>query len=93
MSLLEARALHSFKPWNAQCRHFSPIITPPQGAILGVGTMKDKPVVVRGQVMVKPIITLSLAFDHRILDGAPAAIFLNTIKEILESPSIYIEPP
>lgn len=66
---------------------FSPIINPPQSSILGVGAMKSKPVAVEGGITVRPLITLSLVFDHRIIDGAPAAVFLGTIKEILENPS------
>jgi len=70
---------------------FSPIINPPQSSILGVGSVKDKPVAINGQVMIKPLVTLSLVFDHRILDGAPAAVFLKTIKEILENPLSCME--
>jgi len=70
---------------------FSPIINPPQSAILGVGAIKDKPVVMDGQITIKPIMTLTLVFDHRILDGATAAVFLKTIKEILEKPAGFID--
>jgi pyruvate dehydrogenase E2 component (dihydrolipoamide acetyltransferase) len=64
---------------------FSPIINPPQSSILGVGAIKEKPVAVSGRVIIRSIMTLSLVFDHRILDGASAAVFLGTIKEILEN--------
>jgi len=63
---------------------FTPIINPPQAAILGVGRLAEKPVAVNGKIVVKPVMTLSLSFDHRIVDGAPAAQFLRKIKETLE---------
>lgn len=67
---------------------FTPIINPPEAAILGVGKIIEKPVAEGRQIKIKPIMTLSLTFDHRIVDGAPAAQFLAKIKEILENPSI-----
>jgi len=67
---------------------FTPIINPPEAAILGVGKIIQKPVVEENQIKIKPMMTLSLSFDHRIVDGAPAAQFLAKIKEILENPSI-----
>lgn len=66
--------------------HFNPIINQPQAAILGVGRIQDKAVAVNGAVEVRPILSLSLSFDHRIVDGAPAAAFLTELKEKLESP-------
>ncbi|RLI22643.1 2-oxo acid dehydrogenase subunit E2 [Candidatus Bathyarchaeota archaeon] len=67
---------------------FTPIINPPEAAILGVGKIVQKPVVEENEVKVKPMMMLSLSFDHRIVDGAPAAQFLARIKEILENPSV-----
>jgi pyruvate dehydrogenase E2 component (dihydrolipoamide acetyltransferase) len=64
---------------------FIPIINPPETAILGVGRVVEKPVAVNGQVAVRPMMQLSLAYDHRIVDGAPAAQFLQTVKKILET--------
>jgi len=64
---------------------FFPIINPPETAILGVGRVVEKPVAVNGQVTIKPLMQLSLVYDHRIVDGAPAARFLQTVKQILES--------
>ncbi|RLI43157.1 2-oxo acid dehydrogenase subunit E2, partial [Candidatus Bathyarchaeota archaeon] len=64
---------------------FTPIINPPETAILGVGRIVEKPVVVNKEIIVKPIMQLSLSFDHRVVDGAPAAQFLQKIKEIIES--------
>jgi pyruvate dehydrogenase E2 component (dihydrolipoamide acetyltransferase) len=65
---------------------FNPIINPPQVAILGVCCIVDKPVVVDGQVTVRSMMNLCLSFDHRAMDGAPAAQYLARLKEILESP-------
>jgi len=64
---------------------FIPIINPPETAIMGVGRVTEKPLVVSGQVVTKPVMQLSLSFDHRIVDGAPAAQFLQRVKQILES--------
>jgi pyruvate dehydrogenase E2 component (dihydrolipoamide acetyltransferase) len=63
---------------------FTPIINPPETAILGVGRIMEKPIVVDGKIEVKPMIMLSLSYDHRVLDGAPAAEFLREIKEKIE---------
>jgi pyruvate dehydrogenase E2 component (dihydrolipoamide acetyltransferase) len=60
---------------------FTPIINPPEAAILGVGKITEKPVASNGKVEVKPTLMLSLSYDHRIVDGAPAAEFLRKIKE------------
>jgi pyruvate dehydrogenase E2 component (dihydrolipoamide acetyltransferase) len=64
---------------------FMPIINPPEAAILGVGRIVDKPMAEGKEIVVKPLMTLSLAYDHRIVDGAPAAQFLQEIKKTLES--------
>ncbi len=65
---------------------FTPIINWPECAILGVGQIVDRAVVRDGQVVVRPTMWLSLTFDHRIVDGAPAAAFLARIRQLLESP-------
>jgi pyruvate dehydrogenase E2 component (dihydrolipoamide acetyltransferase) len=62
---------------------FTPIVNPPQCAILGVGRIVDKPVAVDGLVQVRPTMWLSLTFDHRIVDGAPAARFLQQLGDRL----------
>jgi pyruvate dehydrogenase E2 component (dihydrolipoamide acetyltransferase) len=62
---------------------FTPIINPSQAAILGVGRILERPVVVAGEVKVAPTMWLSLTIDHRIIDGAPAARFLQTLAERL----------
>ncbi|MFE4523740.1 dihydrolipoamide acetyltransferase family protein [Cytobacillus firmus] len=66
--------------------HFTPILNPPESGILGVGAVYDIPVF-KGETIVKrSILPLSLTFDHRVLDGAPAAAFLQTVKQFLEEP-------
>lgn len=65
---------------------FTPIINQPNAAILGVGRITEKPVAVNGKVEVRSMMTLSLSFDHRIIDGAPAAQFLTDLKGALEQP-------
>jgi pyruvate dehydrogenase E2 component (dihydrolipoamide acetyltransferase) len=61
-------------------------VNPPQCAILGVGRIVDKPVAVAGAVEVRPSMWLSLTFDHQIVDGAPAARFLQQLGDRLASP-------
>jgi pyruvate dehydrogenase E2 component (dihydrolipoamide acetyltransferase) len=65
---------------------FTPIINPPQAGILGVGKILEKPVVRDSGIHIRPMMTLSLVFDHRLIDGAPAAKFLAKVKELLEQP-------
>jgi pyruvate dehydrogenase E2 component (dihydrolipoamide acetyltransferase) len=65
---------------------FTPIINPPESAILGVGRIVARPVAVGGQVVLRDVVTLSLSFDHRLIDGAPAARFLQRVKQIVERP-------
>jgi pyruvate dehydrogenase E2 component (dihydrolipoamide acetyltransferase) len=59
-------------------------------AILGVGKIKDMPVVKDGKVEVRKILHLSLSFDHRVVDGAEAVRFLNTVIERLEDPNLIL---
>jgi len=65
---------------------FTPIINPPETAILGVGRIADKAVVVDGKVEPRTMCTLSLSFDHRVVDGVPAAAFLARLAELIERP-------
>jgi len=65
---------------------FAPVINPPQCAILGFGRTSERPVVIEKQVRVASVTTLSLVFDHRIVDGVPAAQYLQRVKELLEDP-------
>jgi pyruvate dehydrogenase E2 component (dihydrolipoamide acetyltransferase) len=62
---------------------FTPIVNPPQCAILGLGRIVEKPVVADGEVVIRPTMWLSLTFDHRLVDGAPAARFLHALAERL----------
>ena len=64
-----------------------PIINVPETAILGVGALKERPVAASGEVTAEPTLTLSLAIDHRVIDGADAARFVNTLKEYLADPT------
>jgi pyruvate dehydrogenase E2 component (dihydrolipoamide acetyltransferase) len=65
---------------------FTPIVNWPECAILGVGRIAERAVVRAGQVGARPTMWLSLVFDHRVVDGAPAALFLARVKELLEAP-------
>lgn len=69
---------------------FTPIINVGETAILGIGRIQEKPVVVGGAIEVKPMMTLSLSFDHRVIDGAPAAQFLTDLCNTLEHPEQLI---
>ncbi|MGE3273420.1 MAG: 2-oxo acid dehydrogenase subunit E2, partial [Chloroflexota bacterium] len=69
---------------------FTPIVNPPESAILGIGRIAKRPAVVDGQVVVRDLMYLSLAFDHRVVDGAPAAQFLQRVKECLEAPYVLL---
>jgi 2-oxoglutarate dehydrogenase E2 component (dihydrolipoamide succinyltransferase) len=68
----------------------TPIINPPQSAILGVHLTKDRAVVENGQIVVRPMNYLALSYDHRIIDGREAVLFLVSIKEALEDPARLI---
>lgn len=65
----------------------TPIINPPQSAILGIHATKDRPVVENGQIVIRPINYLALSYDHRIIDGREAVLGLVTMKEALEDPA------
>ncbi len=69
---------------------FTPIINQPEVAILGVNTMADKPVVVNGQLEIRPIMNLSLTADHRVVDGSVAAQFLQRVKQLMENPALIL---
>lgn len=72
---------------------FTPIINPPQTAILGLGQIRRDPAVFENQIVPRDQMTLSLTFDHRIVDGAPAARFLQSVRQALESPSAWLLRP
>ena len=65
----------------------TPILNPPQCAILGMHAIKDRPVVENGEIVIRPIMYLALSYDHRLVDGKEAVQFLGVIKECLESPA------
>ena len=65
----------------------TPIINPPQSAILGMHKIQDRPVAENGEVVIRPIMYVALTYDHRIVDGKGAVTFLKTIKELLEEPA------
>ena len=70
---------------------FTAIVNPPEAAILAVGAVKKQPVVVEGDAIVaRPMMWLSLTYDHRVVDGAPAARFLRRVKELLEHPALLM---
>jgi pyruvate dehydrogenase E2 component (dihydrolipoamide acetyltransferase) len=66
--------------------HFIAIVTPPESAILAVGTTQPKPVVKDGQILIRQIMAVTLSCDHRVIDGARAAVFLKDLKQRLEQP-------
>ncbi len=70
--------------------YFTPIINYPEAAILGLGRIMERPVVNNGQIGIGKILPLSLSYDHRIVDGADAARFMNTVKEHLEDPDLFL---
>ncbi|WP_410016044.1 2-oxoglutarate dehydrogenase complex dihydrolipoyllysine-residue succinyltransferase [Sodalis sp. C49] len=65
----------------------TPIINPPQSAILGMHAIKDRPMAVGGQVVILPMMYLALSYDHRLIDGKESVSFLVTVKEMLEDPT------
>ncbi len=65
----------------------TPILNPPQSAILGMHSIQDRPVAENGQVVIRPMMYIALSYDHRIVDGQGAVTFLKTIKELVEEPA------
>jgi 2-oxoglutarate dehydrogenase E2 component (dihydrolipoamide succinyltransferase) len=64
----------------------TPILNPPQSAILGMHTIQDRPVALHGQVVIRPMMYIALSYDHRIVDGREAVQFLVRVKELIEDP-------
>jgi 2-oxoglutarate dehydrogenase E2 component (dihydrolipoamide succinyltransferase) len=64
----------------------TPILNPPQSAILGMHKIQERPMVINGQVVVRPMMYLALSYDHRIIDGRESVSFLVKVKEYLEDP-------
>jgi len=70
----------------------TPIINPPQSAILGMHSIQQRPVAVNGEVVIRPMMYLALSYDHRLIDGKTAVSFLVKVKELLEDPaSLFLE--
>jgi 2-oxoglutarate dehydrogenase E2 component (dihydrolipoamide succinyltransferase) len=70
----------------------TPILNPPQSAILGMHKIQERPMVVNGQIVIRPMMYLALSYDHRVIDGKEAVTFLVRVKECLEDPErILIE--
>ena len=67
---------------------FTPILKPPETGILGVGRIKEKPAVYEGEITIRSMMFLSLTFDHRVVDGAPANEFLETVARYLQNPTL-----
>lgn len=67
---------------------FTPVLNPPETGILGVGRVIEKPAVIEGEIAIRHMMTLSLTFDHRVVDGAPAMTFLRTLARYLEQPML-----
>jgi 2-oxoglutarate dehydrogenase E2 component (dihydrolipoamide succinyltransferase) len=65
----------------------TPIINPPQSAVLGLHRIEDRPVVRNGAVVVRPMMYLALSYDHRLIDGREAVTFLKIVKEAIEDPA------
>ena len=64
----------------------TPILNPPQSAVLGMHNIIERPTVVNGDIVIRPVMYLALSYDHRIIDGKEAVSFLKIIKESLEAP-------
>jgi pyruvate dehydrogenase E2 component (dihydrolipoamide acetyltransferase) len=70
-----------------QVDQFSAIVTPPQAAILAVGGIADRVIALQGQPAVRPMMTLTISCDHRVADGARAALFLRDLAEAIREPA------
>ena len=71
-------------------RQFSAIINPPEVGILAIGSAQQRPVVIDGQIVVRTMMTVCLAADHRVVDGTTAATFLRTFKQLMEEPAMML---
>ena len=71
-------------------KYFTPVLNPGESAILGIGTIQEVPYIHEGGIFIKPIINLSLTHDHRVIMGAPAARFLQTIQQLLDGCETYL---
>ncbi|HYX40589.1 MAG TPA: 2-oxo acid dehydrogenase subunit E2, partial [Pyrinomonadaceae bacterium] len=69
---------------------FTAVINPPEGAILAIGAMGPKPVVRDGEIVVRQLMRVTMSCDHRVIDGATGAKFLQTFKQLLENPLLML---
>tara|TARA_R110002095_G_scaffold135586_3_gene117553 strand:+ start:509 stop:1696 length:1188 start_codon:yes stop_codon:yes gene_type:complete len=65
----------------------TPIVNPPQSGVLGMHGIQERPVAIKGQVVIRPMMYIALTYDHRVVDGKEAVVFLKRVKEVLEEPS------
>src|SRR5207249_10945278 len=65
----------------------TPILNPPQSGILGMHKIQERPMAMKGQVVVRPMMYLALSYDHRVIDGREAVTFLVKVKECIEEPA------
>jgi 2-oxoglutarate dehydrogenase E2 component (dihydrolipoamide succinyltransferase) len=68
----------------------TPILNPPQSAILGMHSVKERPIALNGEVVIRPMMYLALTYDHRLIDGREAVTFLKSIKERIEDPAAML---
>ena len=68
----------------------TPIINPPQSAILGMHNIIERPIAEKGQVVIRPMMYVALSYDHRIIDGRESVGFLVTVKQLLENPQLML---
>jgi 2-oxoglutarate dehydrogenase E2 component (dihydrolipoamide succinyltransferase) len=68
----------------------TPIINIPQAAILGMHKIQERPVVIKGQIVARPMMYLALSYDHRLIDGRESVSFLVRVKELLENPELLL---
>ena len=70
--------------------HFTAIINPPESAILAVGAVEEKPVVVDGNIAVRQRMRVTMSCDHRVIDGATGARFLQSVRRLIENPLLLV---
>jgi len=68
----------------------TPILNAPQSAILGLHAINDRPIALNGQVVIRPMMYIALSYDHRIVEGQQAVLFLVRVKELIEDPAAML---
>ncbi|MEK6876203.1 MAG: 2-oxo acid dehydrogenase subunit E2, partial [Nanoarchaeota archaeon] len=71
--------------------YFTPIVNYPETCILGTGRIEDRATVIDGKIVIRKVMPISFTYDHRALDGAEAARFMNDLKELLETPKSLVD--